>query len=426
MVLHTSLVAEKINQLQLIQWEPANYYRLSILEGTQTNYPYIFDSVAKRTDSFINIISNLIADNAEQTALFNDLTPILKYRLNSYREGLDSAKIKVGWTAESKIKAMERGVSADSTFYIVNKLSQLKDNEYALLEKRTGDYEKTSTLVRYLTMFLWGVLITILLLGLKGINREILLTKKSNDDTRAFHDDLSLKIEELNKANSELHELRSYEKFTSTGRIARVIAHEVRNPLTTINLAVEELKEAVEPDNQFALDIITRNSEKINGLISNLLNATRHTELELENIKLKDLLDITLEMMKDRLDLRGMKLIKLYNDNNCEVKVDKEKMKIAILNICVNAIEAMEDGGTLTVETYQNKSKCTILISDNGKGMSEETAGKIFEAFYTGKAKGNGLGLTNTQNIILNHKGTIKVKSKEGEGTQFVILLNTA
>jgi signal transduction histidine kinase len=102
-------------------------------------------------------------------------------------------------------------------------------------------------------------------------------------------------------------------------------------------------------------------------------------------------------------------------------------MKIALLNIIVNGIEAMEaDKGVLTVSTSIESSRCCIEIHDNGHGMNEEVLQKLFDPYFTKKDGGNGLGLTNTQNIILNHKGNISATSQPGAGSTFAITLNIA
>ena len=116
---------------------------------------------------------------------------------------------------------------------------------------------------------------------------------------------------------------------------------------------------------------------------------------------------------------------KEYSDELCEVSVDTEKMKLALLNIIVNAIEAMEkNNGILQLKTQKQGNKCLIEIKDNGVGMDEDTLQKLFEPYFTAKPKGNGLGLTNTQNIILNHGGNIKVYSKPEIGSAFIIVLD--
>jgi signal transduction histidine kinase len=119
-------------------------------------------------------------------------------------------------------------------------------------------------------------------------------------------------------------------------------------------------------------------------------------------------------------------VVKKLTDKTCKISVDKEKMKIAILNIIINALEALEpvEGGQLLIETQMENNKCRIYISDNGPGMDNESVSKLFEPYFTTKPRGNGLGLTNTQNIVLNHKGEIVVESEPDKGTKFIIILD--
>jgi signal transduction histidine kinase len=227
----------------------------------------------------------------------------------------------------------------------------------------------------------------------------------------------------------ELKELRDLEKFASTGRIARTIAHEVRNPLTNILLATEQLKEMENSNDEatLLLELINRNAGRINQLVSDLLNATRFGHLNVASTDVNQLIEEALELAKDRLDLSKVKVEKNYSTDMCEVRLDGEKMKVALLNIILNAVEAMEtENGVLQLTTRQEDGKCIIEVRDNGKGMDEEALQKLFEPYFTSKAKGNGLGLTNTQNIILNHNGTIKVHSETGNGSSFVISLDVA
>ena len=137
------------------------------------------------------------------------------------------------------------------------------------------------------------------------------------------------------------------------------------------------------------------------------------------------MLDEALAQASDRIQLLEISTVKEYDQGLCTIKGDGEKIKIAFLNIIVNAVEAMPNqGGVLTLKTSEDKyGRCKILISDNGRGMNEEVQQKLFDPFFTSKQKGTGLGLTNTQNIINAHKGQINVKSKIGEGNTFEILI---
>jgi signal transduction histidine kinase len=224
--------------------------------------------------------------------------------------------------------------------------------------------------------------------------------------------------------------MKRSEKFAATGRIARTIAHEVRNPLTNIDLAVSQIKNdlpAEDENSSMLFEMVDRNSKRINQLISELLSATRFAELSYASVSINTLLDESLALAKDRIELNHIKVEKKYSSDICDISVDTEKVKIAFLNLVVNAVEAMEPGkGILQIHTKGEDNKCVVEITDNGYGMTEEQQNNLFEPYFTTKTDGNGLGLTNTQNIILNHKGSISVNSKPGEGTTFIIKFDFA
>jgi signal transduction histidine kinase len=176
----------------------------------------------------------------------------------------------------------------------------------------------------------------------------------------------------------------------------------------------------------YLFDIIDRNSNRINKLISDLLQSTKFSELNFKNMTVNNLIEESLAMAKDRMGLNQIKIEKNYGEP-CTVHVDEEKMKIALLNIIINAIEAMDkEGGILKISTKKEAGNCAISISDNGIGMDEGALSKLFEPYFTSKVNGNGLGLANTQNIIFNHKGTINVISTPGKGSTFTVKLAVA
>jgi signal transduction histidine kinase len=173
--------------------------------------------------------------------------------------------------------------------------------------------------------------------------------------------------------------------------------------------------------------MINRNAVRINQLVSDLLNATKAIELNIKKANLNKILDDTLALAADRIDLGGVKVEKHYGKDICDIAVDEKIIKVAFLNIIVNAIEAMEkDKGLLVLTTKSEGDKCFIEIEDNGHGMDKDTVQKLFEPYFTSKANGNGLGLTNCQNIILSHHGKIEVNSTPGKGTIFTITLKIA
>jgi signal transduction histidine kinase len=269
------------------------------------------------------------------------------------------------------------------------------------------------------------------LLGFYTYSHENKARRTADQRVAEYQQQLQERILDLDQANKELIRMRSIEKFAATGRIALTIAHEVRNPLTNINLAVEQIQSELngnKPENgELMLEMISRNSSRINLLITDLLNSTKFTDLVYKRVSVNQLLDETIELARDRLQLKSINVAKDYSSEICDVAVDVEKIKIAFLNIIVNAIEAMEPGkGILQLRTKSKGNKCVVSMTDNGPGIAEESLSRVFEPYFTNKPKGTGLGLTNTQNIILNHNGQIGFESKKGVGTTFTIQLDFA
>lgn len=233
-------------------------------------------------------------------------------------------------------------------------------------------------------------------------------------------------IKDLTALRIRDEETRSLKRFSATGRIARILAHEVKNPLTNITLSADQLRnelpEATLQETGDLIDIIQRNAIRINQLVSELLYSTRFTELRLGVHSINTLVDQALEMANDSISLNKIAVEKHYSTDICDVEVDPEKVKIALLNLIVNAVEATEpEKGKILIHTTAKDNRCIVEITDNGPGIPAEQLDHLFEPFFTSKEKGTGLGLTNTQNIILSHKGAIRVKSEPGRGTSFIV-----
>lgn len=213
------------------------------------------------------------------------------------------------------------------------------------------------------------------------------------------------------------------EKLAAAGRLVRTLAHEVRNPLNNITLSVENLLQDTKDENtQLYLDMIMRNSKRISDLISELLNTSKPTEIKLEEHILQAILDDVISSAIDRLTLKRIRLQVSYPDDFLNVKADREKLKIALLNIVINAIEAMEEvEGSLSISLAHLPGQAVLRIADNGCGISEENISRLFEPYFTQKRNGVGLGLAFTLNILQAHKASIEVGSVLGKGTTFTI-----
>ncbi len=215
------------------------------------------------------------------------------------------------------------------------------------------------------------------------------------------------------------------ERLSLTGKIARTIAHEVRNPLTNLNLALDQLRSEIPTDNESAKlygDIIERNANRIEQLVGEMLNSSKPRQLQLELTAVSEIMNDTISLAIDRIKLSQMQLLTNYQDNLPRILADKSKIQIAFLNILINAIEAMTPGkGVLKIDISISGKILTVAISDNGKGMPASDLGKLFDPFFTGKQSGMGLGLTSTKNILNSHSAQIEVKSELNKGTTFYI-----
>lgn len=234
-------------------------------------------------------------------------------------------------------------------------------------------------------------------------------------------------ISDVSKLMEKENELQKLEKLSMSGRMARMIAHEVRNPLTNINLALGELSE-INKGNEEAQtfeSMISRNAKRISTLIDDLLKSARPPELELVSSHLQEIVNSAIEFCQDRIELLDVKLTTNIPEKSIEGRWDPEKLKIALVNIMINAIEAMNNTKqpALEVSLWVEGESKVIFIEDNGKGMDEETQNSLYDPFFTNRKNGLGLGMTATLNIISMHKGKIRVQSEIGKGTAFKIIL---
>jgi PAS domain S-box-containing protein len=212
-------------------------------------------------------------------------------------------------------------------------------------------------------------------------------------------------------------------KLQSTEGLAKILAHEIRNPLTNINLAVDQLLfdfkngEATE-----CLSIINRNSRRIDALITELLDSARPREIQLEKNSLQSILNKSISNAMDRISLNRIRLETIYPEWPAYILCDHEKLNIAFLNIIINAIEAMpKDTGHLRITLQDEQNQYKIMIGDNGSGISAEDLSRIFEPHFSSKTSGFGLGLSTALNILEAHKAFTDVHSQQGKGTTFIL-----
>jgi len=233
-----------------------------------------------------------------------------------------------------------------------------------------------------------------------------------------IHDITNIKKAELGNLQTE--------KLAANERLIRMLAHEIRNPLNNIILSVEQLIPANKEEGQKEfLNIIQRNSIRINQIITELLNLASPAELVFEKHPLQEIMDESLARASDRIKLHNINVEKKYPASPLVVPADKNKLVIAFTNILINAIEAMEiNKGNLAVHLDSSGDTYSISIKDNGRGIPREYLTKLFDPFFTLKKGGMGLGLTASYSIIQSHKADMQVESNVDKGTKFLIRFN--
>jgi len=235
--------------------------------------------------------------------------------------------------------------------------------------------------------------------------------------------DRDLKIKE-----TAHNQIAQSEKLASLGRLAAGIAHEINNPLTGVLTYSSMLKDDLAGTEYVDdLNVIIDETLRCRKIVKEVLDFARETRLEKEYADINKVLNGALAILEKHVNLRKVKLTKIFADNIPEILVDVNQMKQVINNLALNAADAMPDGGELTIETSFAAEDNTVRISfrDTGAGISAENLGKIFDPFFTTKepGKGTGLGLAVIYGIIERHNGRITVHSDQGNGTEFLIKL---
>ena len=223
-------------------------------------------------------------------------------------------------------------------------------------------------------------------------------------------------------------EVRMQDRLAAVGRLAAAIAHEIRNPLTSIAGSVSMLSGVPEmnEDHRRLLDIVTRESQRLNAIITDFLAYSRTKQYRFDKVDLMHLVEDTLTLMAHRMEAEktGIKIERRFTTQHAWTMADGDKLKQVFWNICENAVRAMKEGGTLTVAIEPLSSDWQVSFIDTGAGMTPQQIEKIFEPFQSNFEGGTGLGLAIVYQIVQAHEGKVWARSKPGQGTTFVLRLH--
>ena len=234
-------------------------------------------------------------------------------------------------------------------------------------------------------------------------------------------------------------EIIQSERLKSIAVLASGMAHEIKNPLTPIKTFSEQLPSRLD-DKEFLLKfskIISKEVDRIDSLVKDLLSFAKPSSPQLKQVNINQLIEQTLDLLNNEIIRHKINLNTSFQNKNILINIDPQQIKQALLNIFLNAIDAMPNGGTLTIKTFvivnsssiviprseATKQSLVIEITDSGCGIAPKDLAHIFDPFFTKKDHGTGLGLSFTHEIIKNHNGKIFAESELGKGTTFKIEL---
>lgn len=234
-------------------------------------------------------------------------------------------------------------------------------------------------------------------------------------------------------ANTELTSQavrRLMDQYTEIARLAGALAHEIKNPLSTIRLNMELLAEDLDEPQTPAqkrslkrIEVMQRECQRLQDLLDEFLQYAKVRHLELKPTDLNKEIGEMLDFFQPEAADSGVEIVRYLDPELPTALLDREAFRGAMLNLVLNAKQAMPDGGQLMVRTTPINGSIAIELIDTGVGMDERTAAQMFDAFFSTKPGGSGLGLPTTAKIIDAHSGTISVHSEVGHGTQITILL---
>jgi len=224
-------------------------------------------------------------------------------------------------------------------------------------------------------------------------------------------------------------ELQTADRLSAISRVSGGVAHEVKNPLNAILLHVEVARAKLAAgDSEVGpeMEIISREILRLDRVVKTFLDFTRPVELHLTTVPVQDLVAEIVELARPQAESSQIRVTVQQEAENAEVRVDQDLLKQAFLNVVVNAIQIMPEGGELGLQSSVTEENAEIRISDTGPGIPPELRDKIFRLYFTTKKEGSGIGLAMAFRIVQLHDGTIDFTSEPGKGTTFVIRLPLA
>jgi signal transduction histidine kinase len=229
----------------------------------------------------------------------------------------------------------------------------------------------------------------------------------------------------VTKEKMLMEQLIQSAKMASLGEMSSSIAHEIRNPLAGIKAGAQVIRTRIQSDRKAAeiLSMILNETNRLEEVVTSFLSFARPSSSFPQKMDIIEVLEKVIAITEEQISKQKVKLVIGYDPEVPEVTIDGKQMQQVFLNIIINALQAMPDGGELGIQTLYTDNKIRVTVSDNGPGVSHENLENIFSPFFTTRTQGTGLGLSITKRIIEEHGGSIRAESEFGTGTRFIVEL---
>jgi len=231
-------------------------------------------------------------------------------------------------------------------------------------------------------------------------------------------------FKDLSEVRSLRREVARSQRLASLGSLAAGVAHEIRNPLSSIKGFAVYFRERQEKEEEKKIaGIMIQEVDRLNRVVSQLVELARPVSVSIKPVSLRTVIENSLTLLERDAADKKIEIKTIFTAEDLEIGIDSDRINQVLLNLYLNAIESMEKGGRLTVELSGEEGGAIIKVSDTGPGIDEKDLPHIFDPYFTKKTTGTGLGLSIVHNIIEAHDGKITVESRPGEGAAFTIFL---
>lgn len=256
-----------------------------------------------------------------------------------------------------------------------------------------------------------------------GSEKLLHITRLNIEDSEKHHTGTMLLIQDVSELRKLEIELQRNERHAALGKMAAGVAHELRNPLSSIKGLALLLKSKFvdDTDDRETADILVSEVERLNRSISELLDYTRADLPERTEVYIDEIIRKAVVLIQSDAEAAGVIVSSDYQTSHCPIGVDRDKLTQVLLNLFLNGLQAMPEGGQLNISTKADSNHLTIKISDTGIGIAPEIMDKVFDPYFTTKNDGTGLGLSLSAKIIEDHQGTITIDGVTGRGTTVTI-----